>query len=699
MKNTLKLLLALFFLVGSSCGGQINSNSQEVDKYTNHLIDETSPYLLQHAHNPVDWFPWGSEALEKAKKDDKLLIVSIGYSSCHWCHVMEEESFEDSTVAALMNRSYVSIKVDREERPDIDQIYMDAAMLINGRGGWPLNVITLPDGKPVFAGTYFPKENWMKVLNYFSDLYQKDPEKMTEQARLLTEGIAGLDAQALNMDEQKFSRSDVDKIFNKIYANLDPRKGGRTGAPKFPLPNKYLFLLEYYYHTKNQQTLNAVTTTLDNMALGGIYDHLGGGFARYSTDEDWKVPHFEKMLYDNAQLMSLYSKAYLITGSRLYRDVVYEIAEFISRELTSPEKAFYSSLDADSEGEEGKYYIWSYQEIQNVLGDNSELFFEFYNVQKTGNWENTNILYRSGSEREIADKFKISQEELTQTLAESKEKLLSAREKRIRPGLDDKILTSWNALMITGYVDAYRVFQEPKFLQAALDGGNFLLEKTIDDQDRITRNYKEGKATINGFLDDYSFTIEAFIGLYEATFDEQWLLKARDLTRFVLEQFQDMETGMLFYTSSEDNPLIVRKKELSDNVIPSSNSVMAKNLIRLGNFFYDSEFSEAGKILINNIKPALMENPGYYTNWAMALIDLTYPIYEVAIVGPEFQKKRKSLDQNYLPNVMLMGGKDEGSLELLRNKLVEDETFIYVCFEKACKLPTPNVDQALALIE
>ena len=384
MKNTLKFLLVIFLLIDASCGGQINSNTQKVDHKANHLINETSPYLLQHAYNPVDWYAWGAEALEKAVENDKLMIISIGYSSCHWCHVMEEESFEDSTVAALMNRSFVSIKVDREERPDIDQIYMDAAMLINGRGGWPLNIIALPDSKPVFAGTYFPKQNWTKVLTYFSDLYQKDPEKMREQAGLLTEGIANLDGQALNTDEQEFVRSDVDHIFDKIYANLDLSKGGRSGAPKFPLPNKYQFLLEYYYHTQNEQALNAVTTTLNNMARGGIYDHLGGGFARYSTDEDWRVPHFEKMLYDNGQLMSLYSKAYQTSGNQLYKDVVYEMDEFISRELTSPEKAFYSSLDADSEGEEGKYYVWSYPEIQDILGDKSELFSDYYNVQKNG---------------------------------------------------------------------------------------------------------------------------------------------------------------------------------------------------------------------------------------------------------------------------------------------------------------------------
>ncbi len=699
MKNTLKFFVVLSLSVASSCGGQVNSNSQAVDQKANHLINESSPYLLQHAYNPVDWYPWNSQALKKAQEDNKLLIVSIGYSSCHWCHVMEEESFEDSAVAALMNRNFISVKVDREERPDIDQIYMDAAMLINGRGGWPLNVITLPDSKPVFAGTYFPKNNWIKVLNYFSDLYQKEPEKMIEQARQLTEGIASLDAQSLKMEEQKFARSDVESIFSKIYGNLDLRKGGRNGAPKFPLPNKYQFLLEYYYHTKDQQALDAVTTTLDKMALGGIYDHLGGGFARYSTDEDWKVPHFEKMLYDNAQLMSLYSNAYLITGNQLYRDVVYEIAQFVDRELTSPEKAFYSSLDADSEGEEGKFYVWTHQEIEEALGEDSPLFSEFFNVQEAGNWENTNILYRTGSRADLAKEYQLSEEEVSEIISTSKEKLLATREERIRPGLDDKILTSWNALMIKGYIDAYRVFKEPIFLQAALDCGNFLVENTIHDQNRITRNYKKGKATINGFLDDYSFTIEALIGLYEATFDERWLMKARDLAGSVQANFQDPETGMLFYTSGQDNPLIVRKKELSDNVIPSSNSSMAKNYIRLGNYFYDSELSQSGKDMINNIKAALMENPGYYTNWAMALMDLTYPIYEVAIVGPDFQEKRETLDQNYLPNVMLMGGTDEGSLELLKNKLVDDETYIYVCFEKACKLPTPNVDQAVALIE
>ncbi|MCZ6521463.1 MAG: thioredoxin domain-containing protein, partial [Bacteroidetes bacterium] len=475
--------------------------------------------------------------------------------------------------------------------------------------------------------------------------------------------------------------------------------GGRTGAPKFPLPNKYEFLMEYYYHTGEEKALQAVKNTLDNMANGGIYDHLGGGFARYSTDEIWKVPHFEKMLYDNGQLVSLYSLAYQLTGKPLYKKVVYETLEFIKNELTSSEGGFYSSLDADSEGEEGKFYVWEYRELAQALSNDLEVFADYYSVSEKGNWEGNNILYRTEPADKIAEKFNLTQKQLNQTISESLEKLKEIRSERIRPPLDDKILTSWNALMLKGYLDAYRVFGDPEFLEIAVKNAKFIKAKMLQSDFRLYRNYKDGKSTINGFLDDYSFTINAFISLYQATFEEEWLLVAKDLLEYTLQHFYDEKSGAFFYTSSLDDPLIARKKELTDNVIPGSNSAMAKNLITLGNYFYVSDYKEKAQKLISMLKLRIMENPGFHTNWGMAMIDLAYPIYEVAIVGDEFMDKRAKLDKNYLPNAILMGGKTEGSLELLENKLVDDQTFIYVCLDKACKLPTTEVKQALTLIK
>lgn len=445
-------------------------------KIQNKLANETSPYLLQHANNPVDWYPWGREALEKAKAEKKLLVISIGYAACHWCHVMEHESFEDESVAQVMNDYYVSIKVDREERPDVDQIYMDAAHLITGRGGWPLNVIALPDGRPVFAGTYFRKNDWTKVLVYFKDLYQKEPETFDQEAGKLTQAIKGMKVPGIGENTASFTKEELEESIRKIISYIDFTNGGTKGAPKFPMPSIYEFLMIYHFHTKDPKVLKAITVTIDKMANGGIYDHIGGGFARYSTDDIWKVPHFEKMLYDNGQLVSLYSNAYKVTGNKLYRKVVYETLEFIEREMTDESGGFYSSLDADSEGEEGKYYVWTKQEIDNLLGEKSEVFCDYYSINQAGNWEGNNILFIIQKKEDLLNKYQIEEKMFDQIIYESKKILFEERNKRIRPGLDDKILTSWNALMLRGYVDAYSAFGEKSFLDAALKNGEFILK-------------------------------------------------------------------------------------------------------------------------------------------------------------------------------------------------------------------------------
>jgi len=701
MKTFYILNFILFYFL-TSCGQSqhknIDMNSTE-HKFTNQLINESSPYLLQHAHNPVDWYPWGEKALEKAKKENKLIIISIGYAACHWCHVMEHESFEDEEVANFMNKHFVSIKVDREERPDIDQVYMNAVQLITGRGGWPLNCIALPDGRPIYGGTYFPKEQWLDMLNQVLNFVKQNPEKIEKQAQSLTQGVQASELINMNTEKSKFSKDDLNTIFINWNRTIDYKNGGSKGAPKFPLPVGYQFLLQYNYLTKNDDALIAVTTTLDKMANGGIYDQVGGGFARYSVDELWKVPHFEKMLYDNAQLVSLYSSAYQKTKNPNYKNIVRETLAFIERELTSNEGGFYSSLDADSEGEEGKFYVWTKNKIIETLSSKSDLIIDYYNITEDGNWEDgKNILLRISNKKSILDKYQITEKELLKQIFEAKYILLNEREKRIRPSLDDKILTSWNAIMLKAYVDAYRVFDDEKYLVTALKNADFIKSKIKTKDNRLHRNYKGGKASINGFLDDYAFTIAAFVSLYQATFDEKWLIEARDLLDYTLVHFYNKTSGMFYYTSDIDPALIARKMELMDNVIPASNSEMAKNLFILGKYFYNDEYILKSEKMLSNVKENALKSGAYFANWDVLMAWFASDPYEIAIVGKDFKAKRKELDQHYLPNVFLFGGKNEGSLSLLKNKNIKGQTTIYVCKNKTCKLPAIEIEEALKQI-
>lgn len=687
---------------------------EHTPKHTNHLINESSPYLLMHAHNPVNWYPWGEEALNKAKKENKLLIISIGYAACHWCHVMEKESFSDAEVAKVMNENFVNIKVDREERPDIDQVYMDAAHILTGGGGWPLNAVALPDGRPVFAATYFPKDKWMAILKQIHDIYTKEPEKVVQQAESITSGIRSSGAVRFNPAKPDFDPTFPDLIVENWQHQFDLQWGGERRAPKFPLPVGYRYLMTYYYLTRHNTNLEraqgdkaflALGITLDRMAMGGIYDQAGGGFARYSTDMQWKVPHFEKMLYDNGQLTSLYSYAYQLTKNPLYKNVVYETLEFVQREMTSPEtpkggRGFYSSLDADSEGEEGKFYVWTDKEFRRVLGKDAELMAGYYDINRAGNWEHgNNILFRKTPDKEFADAKKISVETLRETVVRANKKLLAARSKRERPPLDDKILTAWNGLMLTGYVDAYRVFGEEAFLKRALENARFIVNNMMAADGRLNRNYKDGKSSINAFLDDYAFTIQAFISLYQATFDEQWLFKADKLLKYTLAHFYDEKTHMFFYTSGLDPQLIARKMEVSDNVIPSSNSQMAHNLYILGDYFYNEDYTKKSLQMLNNVKDDMGRHGPYFANWGLLAIYFTYPPAEVAIVGDDWQARRRELDQHFLPLMLLMGGKTEGKLPLLEGKLIDGQTTIFVCRNKACKLPVTDTQAALKQIK
>lgn len=660
----------------------------------NKLIHESSPYLLQHANNPVEWYPWGEEAFELARQQNKLLIVSIGYAACHWCHVMEHESFEDQEVADLMNAHFINIKVDREERPDVDKIYMDAVMIMRQQGGWPLNAVALPDKRPIFGGTYFPKEHWMDVLMQIVNLYKSNPQKTHEYADNLAHALKGLGYIVKVSNIKPFEQEEIVEMANGWLNELDLEWGGRkTSRNKFPLPMNNLTLLRLAHFLKNKDVKEAVDTTLAKMTFGGIYDHLGGGFARYSVDAYWKVPHFEKMLYDNGQLVSLYSEAWQQNPQEIYKRVVYQTLDFIQREMISEEGGFYSSLDADSEGEEGKFYVWSYPELEQTLGADAKLFADYYNVHPTGNWEGNNILFVLETEEAFATRWNLDVTEFKEKMAEGREKLFLARSPRIRPGLDDKILASWNALMLKGYVDAYNAFGEIQFLETAIKNAAFIRD-ALSSGGQLFRNYKNGKKTINAFLDDYAYLIEAYIALYQSAFDEQWLAQAQLHMEYVWQHFSDEQSGMFFYTSNEDEVLINRKMESQDDVIPSSNASLAHSLFNLGIIFDRSDYRERSLQMLQNMKAETLKNPGWYSYWVQLMLKHTFPHYEVAITGYNAQEYRKDFNAYYHPHRLFVGAKTNSDLPLLKDRFTE-KTMVYICQEYACKLPVETVEAAV----
>jgi uncharacterized protein YyaL (SSP411 family) len=676
----------------------------------NRLINESSPYLLQHAHNPVEWYPWGEEALKTAQREDKLILVSIGYAACHWCHVMERESFEDPDVAAIMNEHFISIKVDREERPDIDQIYMDAITLLTGQGGWPLNCFALPDGRPISGGTYFPRERWNQVLIQLARLYNEDRARVLSTAENLTQHVQNMGQLVKVEDEMATSPNDIRELCEEWVKQIDFRYGGRrSNRNKFPLPMNNLFLLRAGHLLGKrlgaedeivEKVGEAVDVTLRRMAFGGIYDQLGGGFARYSVDAYWQVPHFEKMLYDNGQLVSLYAEAYQATPEpkadvrRLYRQVVYQTLDFVERELCSPEGGFYSSLDADSEGVEGKFYTWKYKELQEVLGEKTALFAKYYNAQPHGNWEETNVLFCTETEAAFAEKEGIEIPVFQQQMAEARAQLFEARASRIRPGLDDKILASWNGLMLKGYVDAYRVFGESRFLEMALQNARFLTQRLTEDGARLYRNYKEGKRSINGFLDDYANVADALLSLYQVTFDEQWLHQAEAYLQHVQQHFFDEKTGMYFYTSDEDDPLISRKAEITDDVIPASNSVLAHVMHDLGLLLHRSDFRQQADQLLQNLQAQIKKHPAWHANWALLLLKKAFPHHEIALTGSGILDWRQAFEASYHPNRIFAGAEASSELPILEGRFGEQPT-IYVCQDYTCQLPVHSVADAL----
>lgn len=674
-------------------------------KYTNELIYESSPYLLQHAHNPVNWNAWNEKSLAKAKSEDKLLLISIGYASCHWCHVMEQESFEDSIVAQHMNKNFINVKVDREERPDVDQIYMNALQLMTGSGGWPLNIVALPDGRPVFGGTYFEKEQWIDIINQISKTYQENPKQLYEYADKLEHGIKSLGIVTLNTDEPIFEISFVQNALKNWEENFDQVYGGTSVSPKFMMANNYHFLLRYAYQNNDKKLQEFVNLTLTKMAYGGIYDQVGGGFSRYSVDEKWHIPHFEKMLYDNAQLVSLYSDAYLITKNELYKDVVTETLDYIKTEMTTNNGAFYSSLDADSHTSEGKlqegaFYAWNKEELKSLLKADFDLFSDYYNVNNYGLWKDGNyVLIRKDDDTSIIEKYRLSQNELEQKKMAWKTILYKAREKREKPRLDDKTLTSWNAMMLKGYVDAYRVLGDEKYLDVAEKNAYFIKKKQLREDGGLNHSFKNGKSSINGYLEDYATAIDAFIALYETTLDENWLNIARDLTNYTFDHFFDESSSMFFFTSNSDASLISRSIEYRDGVIPASNSIMAKNLFKLSHYFDNDYFYETALTMLNNMKPEIQDYTSSYSNWLDLMLNFSNPFYEVAIVGKDAKQIVSELNNHYIPNKLIVGSTSDNDLPLLKNRYNPEKTLVYVCVNKTCKLPVTEVESALKLLK
>ena len=667
----------------------------------NELFKESSPYLLQHAENPVHWKAWNTQTLKEAFDKEQLIIVSIGYSACHWCHVMEHETFENDAAAKTMNAHFTSIKVDREERPDVDAVYMKAVQIMTQRGGWPLNVVCLPDGRPVWGGTYFKIDEWIDTLEQLQKLYTTKPEKLLEYADKLQEAI-----ETLNHLPVEKTSTPTEIILKELVAkwtkSFDHEFGGMARAPKFMMPNNYDFLMRYGFQNKDEDLLKFVDLTLTKMAYGGLFDTIEGGFSRYSVDMKWHVPHFEKMLYDNGQLLSLYANAYKRTKNPLYQEVIEKTITFLQTNLDNNEGGFYSALDADSLNEnsvlgEGAFYVWKKSDLQILIKEDFEMFSKVFNINQFGHWEHGNyVLIQSESLEEIATSFKISTSELHQKKKNWEQILFIERQKRNPPRLDDKCLTSWNALTLTGFVDSFKALQNPLYLDLALKNAHFISEKLWSPDGNLFRSYKNGKATINGFLEDYACVIQSFIALFEVTFDEKWLHSAKQLMDYSLEHFYDTNRKFFTYTSDLDSALISKHYEIEDNVIPASNSIMARNLhqlsVHFGNNFYEKTAQEMLDQILANI-----DYPSAFSNWLNLALDFSNA-KELAIVGPNALSELYKLNSHYLPNILVSGSIQNSSLPFLSNRFQKEKTLFYLCENRTCQAPTENYEELIKSI-
>jgi uncharacterized protein YyaL (SSP411 family) len=677
----------------------------------NRLQYETSPYLLQHADNPVDWYAWGEEAFAKARSEDKPILLSVGYSACHWCHVMAHESFEHEPTAKMMNELYVNIKVDREERPDVDDVYMQAVQAMTRSGGWPMTVFLLPDGRPFYGGTYFPLEPrfgmpaFRQILAGVADAFKNRRAEVEQAAASLTQSL-DRDLLGIGGSESDLNEDLLDAAASGLLQNFDPEHGGFGGAPKFPNPMNLEFLLRSYARTRDTKMLDSVTFTLKKMAHGGIYDQIGGGFHRYSVDAIWLVPHFEKMLYDNAQLSRVYLHAWQVTGDEFFRRIAEEIYDYILREMTDANGGFYSTTDADSEGEEGKFFVWSKDELENLLGDDAEAAIEYWGVSSRGNFEGHNILYVPNDEIVVARRLGLSLDELHEKLASIKDKLYAARTHRVHPGLDDKILTAWNGMMLASLAEAARAFNRADYREAAVRNGEFLLRELMTVDGRLLRTHKNGESKINGYLEDYGNLIDGLLELYQTTFDERWFVTARKLADYVLEHFSASEGGF-FDTSDQHEPLIVRPRNLQDNATPSGNALVARGLIRLAAYTGDSRYDEAARRTLRLLTEALRQYPQAFGESLNAVDMLVVEQDEVAIVGDPADEVTSALlgvvREPYRPNVITALAKTdvagEHEIPLLSYRTMRDsKPTVYVCRNFACKMPVTTAEETRELL-
>ena len=667
----------------------------------NRLLQSQSPYLLQHAHNPVDWFPWGPEALKKAEVENKPILVSIGYSACHWCHVMERESFEDQVTADLMNEHFVCIKIDREERPDIDNIYMDAVQAMGLQGGWPLNVFLMPSQKPFYGGTYFPNLNWKQLLANIADAFAKHEDQLAESAEGFGRSLNRRETEKYGIAAGKVihEADDLTEIITKLSSQFDPEWGGMNRIPKFPMPAIWLFVMDYAILSKNSGLKEKVFFTLKKIGMGGIYDHLRGGFARYSVDGEWFAPHFEKMGYDNGQLLELFSKAYQVSRDSFFLEKVTETVNWLEAEMLQEEGGFHAAQDADSEGIEGKFYTWTYAELADLVPDEMPWLSKLYNLKPHGNWEEeVNILFQTKSYAEVAAAFSMTEASLLEKLNHVKSKLLKVRNQRIYPGKDDKVLAGWNGLISAGLIQAYWSTGEKHILNLAIRNLEFIRRKMIKEG-VLQRSYKNGTAYTPAFLEDYSAVIRASLMAFEASGNAEWLQLAKHLADYCLDEFFDHSDGFFFFNNPKAEKLIADKKEIFDNVIPSSNSVMARNLHRLSLFTYEEQYADIASRMLGGMKELILKEPGFLCNWASLLLENVVPTAEISIVGQGAESLAQSFQKDYFPNQVLCWSENSTETAPILQDKTPDATgnaLIYTCFDRACRKPVSTVEDAIS---
>jgi len=669
------------------------------EKTPNKLIGESSPYLLQHANNPVDWHPWNEETLRKARDEDRPMLVSIGYSACHWCHVMAHETFEDPRSAEIMNAGFISVKVDREERPDVDAVYMRAVQAMTGQGGWPLHAFALPDGRPFYGGTYFPRGQWQQLCTAISKEFSANRAKLEDYAAKLDAGLNQPPIFTSADSEDESLSAALRTGASLLSGQMDTVNGGLGAAPKFPMPPALTFVLDYALLEKNDSYKDFLLLTLEKMALGGMYDQAGGGFARYSVDSFWKVPHFEKMLYDNAQLIRLYSQAYRAFGSLEMLKPVVESADFLMREMQLENGLFASALDADSEGEEGKFYLWTLDELQGILGNFFPDAQQIFRLGENDTWEKgTYILQRKSPLKDLAARFGESEEAMLSEINDIQALLLTEREKRPRPGLDHKALTGWNGLAISALVHAYFATQEEKYLSAANKTADYLINEMRTDDGGLYRAFANGRKYIPGFLDDYSLLIEGLLTLYEATFDTERIVQAEGLTGYVLEKFSREKSAMFSLSAKglDDSPAQV--VETADGVLPSGNSVMAANLLKLSRLLEKPAWEREAEEMIASMAEMVARYPLSHGAWMRNVLMRTFPFIDLVICGEKARSFSGEISTHYHPNVFMSGGDEVNQLPILKNRFRKGKTLLYVCRNKVCLEPVEGVHTALEMI-